>query len=135
MPLAACTVDPNGRKLLLQAGGSLQGLGAQRGASMLLRLLGCHGIGKSEAEYFLNRMIEAYDYCIGVQRADYHGINQPKRDCHYKGIRQLIEEGCHQEALYPILDWMWLAESRITQDTGVQDGGHPAKTSCLPDWD
>jgi predicted nucleotidyltransferase len=129
LPLAACTVDPSARKLLFQAGRSLEKLGAEAGdslhgelpqleAPMLLHLLGCHDFTKSEAEYFLARMMEVYDYCIGVQKADYHGINQPKRSCHSGGIRHWIGEGYHREAMYPIMDWMWVAEYRITKESG-----------------
>lgn len=129
LPLAACIVDPSARKLLYQAGRSLERLGAeaenslhtglpQSEAPMLLRLFGCHDISKSDADYFLDRMMEVYDYCIAVQKADYHGINPPKRSCHSGGIRQWIGEGYHREAMYPILDWMWVAEYRITKDSG-----------------
>ncbi len=129
LPLAACIVDPSARKLLYQAGRALEKLGAEAGdslrsdlpqyeASMLLRLFGCHDFNKREADYFLDRMMEVYDYCIHVQKADYHGINPAKHGCHSGGIRQWIGEGYHQEAMYPILDWMWVAEYRITKDSG-----------------
>jgi predicted nucleotidyltransferase len=129
LPLTACIVDPSARKLLYQANRSLEKLHSEAGdslrsdlpqyeASMLLRLFGCHDFSKSEAYYFLDRMMETYDYCIEVQKADCHGINQPKRSCHSGGIRQWIGEGYHQEAMYPILDWMWVAEYRITKDSG-----------------
>lgn len=129
LPLAACIVDPSARKLLYQACESLEKLGAkardsfcselpQYEASMLLRLFGCHDFSKREADYFLGRMMEVYDHCIHVQKADYHGINPVKRGCHDGGIRQWIGEGYHREAMYPILDWMWVAEYRITKDSG-----------------
>ncbi|AIQ12034.1 hypothetical protein PDUR_08890 [Paenibacillus durus] len=118
IPLAACTLDPSARKLLIQAKRSLELLGANSDAGMFELLFGCRGITKNEALHFSTRMMETYDYCIKVQTADYHGINPPKRDYHYNGIKQLIEEGFHKEAIHPILEWISLADYRITQDTG-----------------
>lgn len=119
IPLAACSVDPSARKLLLQAKNSLVKLGAGKDSDIFEHLFGCYNIDKAEALYYLNKMIETFDYCLEVQSADYHGINQPKRNYHYYGIKKFIDDGYHKEAIYPIRDWITVADYRITKDTGT----------------
>lgn len=119
IPLATFIVDPSARKLLKQAKESLVNLGAEEHCEIFHELIGCHDIKIEEALHFLDKMMEVYDYCIKVQRGDYHGINQPKRNCHYYGIRKLIDQGYYRESIYPIFDWLTVAEYRISQDAGI----------------
>lgn len=118
IPIAATATDPCKRTLLQQAKRSFEYLGFSEQSHVFHQLIGCCDITRQEAHYFLESMLQMYDFCIEVQNKDYHGINKEKRNYLLNSYKRMINDGDYQDVMYPILDWMWLIDFRITTDTG-----------------
>lgn len=97
---------PNHRRLMVE----LKDVGERLNAPELyptgLETLGAEGIDTSDVETFLTDALDSITYVNAVSDTTHFHISLDKRAYWEHGIRQMLVEGYHHEAIWPILTLM-----------------------------
>jgi hypothetical protein len=97
---------PNHRRLMVE----LKDVGVRLNAPELyptgIETLGAEGVSTSDVETFLIDALDSITYVNTVSDTPHFHISLDKRPYWEHGIRQMLAEGYHREALWPILTLM-----------------------------
>lgn len=124
IPALARLKNPTNRRSLIVLKEVLSPLGRLALHESVLELLGSASLSTDSVEVYLSECIGAFDRAVEVYRTPFHGdwdVCPDMRPIIVEGTREMIESGCHREAVMWILVIRALAQTAIDNDAPEEE--------------